>query len=45
MPATEYLGWIYFYQRKAQEHETAQKLGGQKNLLSSPDDLVKGLTK
>ena len=41
---SEYNNWMAFYARQAQERETREKLGGKKNLLDNPTDLVKGLT-
>lgn len=44
MPISEYYNWMAFYDRQAKERETREKLGGKKNLLENPTDLVKGLT-
>ena len=41
---TEYMNWNLYFSRKAREAEAQQKLGGKKNLLDNPDNLVKGLT-
>lgn len=44
MPISEYHNWMAFYERQTKERETREKLGGKKNLLDNPTDLVKGLT-
>lgn len=44
MPMSEYNNWLAYYRRVAVERETYEKLGGKKNLLDNPTDLVKGLT-
>jgi hypothetical protein len=44
MPITEYTNWNLYFARKAREEEQHRKLGGKKNLLDNPDNLVKGLT-
>lgn len=44
MPISEYHNWMAFYERQNKERETKEKLGGKKNLLDNPTDLVKGLT-
>jgi hypothetical protein len=44
MPISEYHNWMAFYERQNKERETREKLGGKKNLLENPTDLVKGLT-
>jgi hypothetical protein len=45
MPISEYHGWVEFYTRTNEEREIESKLGGKKNLLNNPNDLVQGLTK
>jgi hypothetical protein len=45
MPISEYHGWIEFFDRVNKEREIESKLGGQKNLLNNPNDLVQGLTR
>jgi hypothetical protein len=45
MPISEYQGWIEFFDRSNKEREMAAKLGGKKNLLDNPNDLVQGLTR
>ncbi len=45
MPMSEYQGWIEFFARIEKEREIESKLGGQKNLLNNPNDLVQGLTR
>jgi hypothetical protein len=44
MPISEYRNWMAYYERQNKERETQEKLGGKKNLLDNPTDLVKGLT-
>jgi hypothetical protein len=44
MPMSEYSNWILYFARKSREDEQRAKLGGRKNLLDNPDNLVKGLT-
>lgn len=44
MPISEYNNWHAYYKRVEKERETYEKLGGKKNLLDNPTDLVKGLT-
>jgi hypothetical protein len=45
MPISEYRNWMAYYERQSKEREMHEKLGGKKNLLDNPTDLVKGLTK
>jgi hypothetical protein len=45
MPISEYQGWIEFFARIEKEREIESKLGGKKNLLNNPNDLVQGLTR
>ena len=45
MPISEYQNWIAYFTMRQAEQETSAKLGGKKNLLDNPTDLVKGLTK
>ena len=44
MPISEYNNWMAYYERRNKEMQAQEKLGGKKNLLDSPTDLVKGLT-
>lgn len=43
MPFAEYVKWTKYFDQKNEEAERGQKTGG-RNLLDSPDALLKGLT-
>jgi hypothetical protein len=43
MPFPEYVKWGKYFNQKSEDIERDQKIGG-KNLLESPDALLKGLT-
>jgi hypothetical protein len=36
--------WIIYYKQRDEQAQLSAKLGGKKNLLDSPDELVRGLT-
>jgi hypothetical protein len=44
MPFSEYINWGIYFRQKAAEQEQQNTPSGGRNLLDSPDALVKGLT-